>query len=266
MVRFRSAVAMVIFSLCAAPAFAQGAPDVCALHVDVSPVAAGAVDMRGGAAPADVDFGTYPMSVLGIQNVLRRDGEAIDDASDRSALTTGPLACVVDAIRDWERAYPADPWIAKDLLTLEMVYLRARGPEARALARSTEVWLAHDYPSSNYLEPARLALGGGHRAEDCDVRARARAGTAFGSRREPAAGRRAQASTVRGTADRAGRDRRSRASRRAGRLSRDDLRRVALGPLRTAGIGPPLAHPPRRPADEKRPDARAPGLRSFGSF
>lgn len=166
MVRFRSAVAMVIFSLCAAPAFAQGAPDVCALRVDVSPVAAGAVDMRGGAAPADVDFGTYPMSVLGIQNVLRRDGEAIDDASDRSALTTGPLACVVDAIRDWERAYPADPWIAKDLLTLEMVYLRARGPEARALARSTEVWLAHDYPSSNYLEPARLALGGGHRAED----------------------------------------------------------------------------------------------------
>jgi hypothetical protein len=141
------------------PAFAQGHIDICALHVDLSPVSAAAVDMKGGAAPADVDFGLYPMSVLGIQNTLRREGAAIDDSSDRSALTTGPLACVVDSIRSWERAYPADPWIAKDLLSLEVVYLRAHHAAARELAASTEAWLEHDYPQSNYVEPARLALG-----------------------------------------------------------------------------------------------------------
>jgi|GEM_PF-1981133 len=156
----RLAFAVLSLSLCAIPAIARASTDVCAQRVDLTPVAGGPVDMRAARpAPADEYFGAYPMSVLGIGNTLRRNGEAVDARYDGDAATTGPLACAVDSIRAWERAYPADPWIAKDLLSLEMVYLRARGGEAREFASRTEAWLEHDYPLSNYVEPARLALG-----------------------------------------------------------------------------------------------------------
>jgi hypothetical protein len=143
----------------ASPALVDAKIDTCALHVDLTPMTSAVDRTKGGAAPADIDFGLYPMSVLGIENTLRRDGAAIDEASDRSALTTGPLACVVDSLRGWERAYPADPWIAKDLLTLEQVYLRAHGSDAHDLAARAETWLERDYPESRYVAPARLALG-----------------------------------------------------------------------------------------------------------
>ncbi|MBD5656256.1 MAG: hypothetical protein IAI50_13915 [Candidatus Eremiobacteraeota bacterium] len=167
----RLTIAVLLASCCGGSALADERIDICSLHLDLSPVAPSKSESgstsasKAGAAPADVSFGLYPMSVLGIENTLRRNGEAIDDASNRSALTTGPLACVVDSIRAWERAYPADPWIAKDLLTLEVVYLRARESGARELADRAETWLEHDYPQSNYVEPARLALGRQHKSD-----------------------------------------------------------------------------------------------------
>jgi hypothetical protein len=160
----RLVIATLSLSFCALPVVAQASTDACAQRVELAPVADGPVDMRAGrSAPADEYFGVYPMSVLAIGNTLRRNGEAIDGSVDAEAATTGPLACVVDSIRSWEHVYPADPWIAKDLLNLEMVYLRAHGTEARDLAARTETWLEHDYPLSTYVDPARLALGLGSR-------------------------------------------------------------------------------------------------------
>jgi len=108
-------------------------------------------------APADEYFGRYQMSVLGIANTIRDAGSRIDEGRIPSMID-GPLSFVSDAIHAWQHDYPNDPWIAKDLLALELVYLKAGTPQAFALARKTEAWLVRDYPDVPAAEDARVAL------------------------------------------------------------------------------------------------------------
>jgi hypothetical protein len=109
-------------------------------------------------APADEYFGHARLSVLGIANTIRDSGARIHEGADPQSMTGGPLSFIPDAIQDWERQYPDDPWIARDLYGLEVVYLRARTPEGDERARSTADWLVRDYPDSEAAQNARLAL------------------------------------------------------------------------------------------------------------
>jgi hypothetical protein len=142
-VKLRLAVLVLASALCA-PAAAQNMP-------------------MSALAPADEYFGHYKISVLGIANMIRDVGRRLEDGRDAGSMIDGPLSLVADAIRDWEHAYPRDPWIAKDLLALEVVYLRAQAPEAMTLARRTEAWLVRDYPDAAATQTGRrrlaLALG-----------------------------------------------------------------------------------------------------------
>jgi hypothetical protein len=119
---------------------------------------AGTVPMRA-LAPADEYFGHARMSVLGIANTIRDAGARIDEGTPPPSMVDGPLAFVGDAIRDWEHQFPRDPWIARDLYALELVYLRVHNPQGLTLARSTESWLVRDYPDCPAARDARLALG-----------------------------------------------------------------------------------------------------------
>jgi hypothetical protein len=108
-------------------------------------------------APADVSFGQYPMSVTGIQNAIHRyDGT--------SRLDDGPIAYAIVAIRDWERRYPRDPWIARELLAMQRVYEHARTDEGHAYAEHVATWLESDYPTTEYAEHSRAEFG--RRASD----------------------------------------------------------------------------------------------------
>jgi hypothetical protein len=127
-VKLRFALCIAAFSASFAPAFAQ--------------------DSLRGLAPADEYFGHYKLSVLGIANTIRDAGARIDSGSDPHSMLTGPLSFVTDAIKDWEQQFPSDPWIAKDLLALEAVYLRVPTDEGFRLASQTEAWLVADYPST----------------------------------------------------------------------------------------------------------------------
>jgi hypothetical protein len=118
----------------------------------------GTVPMRA-LAPADEYFGHARMSVLGIANTIRDAGARLAEGAPPPSMVDGPLSFVADAIRDWERQFPRDPWIARDLYALETVYLRAHTAEAFALARATENWLIRDYPDARATRDARLALG-----------------------------------------------------------------------------------------------------------
>jgi hypothetical protein len=94
-------------------------------------------------APADVSFGHYPMSVTGIENAIHRyDGT--------SNLDDGPVAYAIVAIRDWESKYPRDPWIARDLLSVQRLYQHAHTDEGLAYARHVANWLQTDYPDTQY--------------------------------------------------------------------------------------------------------------------
>lgn len=118
-----------------------------------------------GLAPADEYFGRYNMSVLGIANSIRDAGKRADEGSNATSMLNGPLAFAADAVRAWEAKYPSDPWIPRDLLALESVYVRIHTDASLTLAVRTQKWLASDYPRSEAAEQGRLALdealGGG---------------------------------------------------------------------------------------------------------
>lgn len=120
-------------------------------------VTSGGVPMRA-LAPADEYFGHARLSVLGIANTIRDAGARLDEGAAPATIVDGPLFFAGDAIRDWERQFPMDPWIARDLFGLEVAYLRAHTARAIVLARKTTAWLMHDYPDAHEAEDGRLAL------------------------------------------------------------------------------------------------------------
>ncbi len=113
-----------------------------------------AQDSLRGLAPADEYFGHYKLSVLGIANTIRDAGARLDSGGDAHAMLAGPLSYVTDAVKDWEQQYPTDPWLAKDLLALEEVYLRVPTDEGFHYASQTEAWLIADYPDSDQATSA----------------------------------------------------------------------------------------------------------------
>lgn len=117
-----------------------------------------AQDSVRGLAAADEYFGHYKLSVLGIANTIRDAGARIDSGADPQTLLGGPLSYVTDALHDWEGRYPSDPWIAKDLLALEVVYLRVSSDDGFRLATQTESWLIADYPNSDQAAQGRSEL------------------------------------------------------------------------------------------------------------
>ena len=143
MVNLRLAVLALAFALPATPVCAQGLSSL---------------------APADEYFGHYRLSVLGIANSIRYSGNRIDEGNVGPTLD-GPLMFVSDAIRAWEKHYPRDPWIARDLFALQVVYLRVQSQRGLELARTTEAWLVADYPNAPEAAEAQIVLadatGGG---------------------------------------------------------------------------------------------------------
>jgi hypothetical protein len=117
-----------------------------------------AQDSLRGLAPADEYFGHYNLSVLGIANTIRDAGARVDSNADPHSMLSGPLSYVTDSMKDWEQKYPADPWIAKDLLALEALYLRVPTDDGFRLASQTEAWLIADYPNTEYANQGREQL------------------------------------------------------------------------------------------------------------
>jgi hypothetical protein len=138
-------------ALCIAAFFGTLVP---AAAQDMPPVSS---SLRG-LAPADEYFGRYNLSVLGIANHIRDAGARIDTGSDIRSMLTGPLAFATDAIKAWEQQYPSDPWIAKNLLALEAVYLKVPTDEWFRLASQTEAWLLADFPNTLYAAQGRKQL------------------------------------------------------------------------------------------------------------
>lgn len=120
-----------------------------------------AQDNLRGLAPADEYFGRFNLSILGVANTIRDAGNRIDAGADPHEMVNGPLFFATDALHDWEKKYPADPWIPKELLALEGAYLRVPTDDGTRLAAQTEAWLAADYPNSAYAAQGRGQLAAG---------------------------------------------------------------------------------------------------------
>jgi hypothetical protein len=115
---------------------------------------------RSKVAPADEYFGRLKMSILGIQNEIRDLSARLRFDSSQSQSAFGPASLLEDAIRDWERKYPADPWLAKSVYGLQRIYAQIQTTQAQHRADSTLHWLLARYGSSPFAAEARLQIGG----------------------------------------------------------------------------------------------------------
>jgi hypothetical protein len=109
-------------------------------------------------APADEYFGRLKMSILGIHNQLRDLGLRLQYAPQKSEDVLGAAAMVEDAMRDWERKYPADPWLAKSVYQLTDLYARVRTPHGHRNAARALHWLLSRYGHTAYGHQARLRI------------------------------------------------------------------------------------------------------------
>jgi outer membrane protein assembly factor BamD (BamD/ComL family) len=109
-------------------------------------------------APADEYFGRLKMSILGVGNELRDLAVRISYAPGREQQYLGAVTMVEDAIRDWERKYPSDPWLAKDVFALSQLYERIPTPDGQRHAAATLQWLVQRYPGSAFAHVARTEM------------------------------------------------------------------------------------------------------------
>lgn len=96
-------------------------------------------------APADEYFGRMKMSILGISNTIHDAGVHLD-AGANPTIVANSLAWAEDAIGDWSRRYPRDPWIPRSLAALRLTYARIPTPWGQESARRVAVWL-RDFPA-----------------------------------------------------------------------------------------------------------------------
>ncbi len=137
---------VALIACVAAPATAQPAPPP-AVHYSV--------------APADEYFGRLKLSILGVRNTLRDLGRRADADPANAGTVLGPAGLTADAIRDWERKYPADSWVPKSILALERLYAKVDSDEGRALTVAAMAWLVRDYPASPEGRLGRNELASG---------------------------------------------------------------------------------------------------------
>jgi hypothetical protein len=149
-VRTRS-VFLVVFLLAVQAAFSG--PSVAAVHSKAHKPALLRV------APADEYFGRLKMSILGIRNQLHDLDMKLQFTPEKSEDVIGAAAMVEDAMHDWERKYPADPWLAKDVFQLAVMYARIHTEHGREVASHAMHWLLDRYGKSPYAHQARTQLG-----------------------------------------------------------------------------------------------------------
>lgn len=119
-------------------------------------------------APADEYFGRLKMSILGIRNQLRDLNQRLSFSPGDGAAILGSASFVEDSIRDWERKYPADPWLAKSVYQLTHLYSRVPSNDGRRDAARGLHWLMTRYRRSSFAslaanEIGSLSLGSGNR-------------------------------------------------------------------------------------------------------
>lgn len=91
------------------------------------------------------------MSVLGITNAVRGALVRLDHGDDPEAVIGG-LTSTEDAIRDWEKHFPRDPWIPKTLGNLRAVYERIASPHGLDALHRIATWMDQDFPSVTAVE------------------------------------------------------------------------------------------------------------------
>lgn len=105
-------------------------------------------------APADEYFGKLKMSILGIRNTIRDQGQKVDYYPDKADSTLNAIALAEDAIHDWQHKYPCDSWLPGSIYALEHFYAKLHTADGVKHVHATYAWLRHDFPRDRIVAVA----------------------------------------------------------------------------------------------------------------
>ncbi len=106
-------------------------------------------------APADRYFGRLKMSILGIRNQLKDLYERLAAKPDDAEHVYDKAVLVEDALHDWQKHFPRDPWIPKYSYALAQLYGKIATDDARVRGNDTMDWLIATYPESEFAQLPR---------------------------------------------------------------------------------------------------------------
>jgi hypothetical protein len=106
-------------------------------------------------APADRYFGRMKMSILGIRNSLKDLTQVAELRPQEAGNVYHKAVLVEDALRDWQRHFPRDPWIPRYTYALAQLYGKLHTNAARMRANLTYHWLGATYPTSQFAHLPR---------------------------------------------------------------------------------------------------------------
>jgi len=113
-------------------------------------------------APADEYFGKMKMSILGIRNEIHDLTLKIGYEPAKAESFLGIANQTEDALTDWERKYPDDPWIPKTLFALGRMYSVVRwSNEMNARAKRVMLFLHEHYAATWYGKQALQEIAEG---------------------------------------------------------------------------------------------------------
>jgi hypothetical protein len=131
------------------PAFSPGGSTACAAKTKGPKL-----------APADEYFGPLKMSFLGIRNNLHDLTLEYDAMPDKHDAIFGKAVQTETSLKDWERKYPADGAVPRQIYFLRMLYAKfdVSYPEAQTKRVATEKWLLTCYSATWYAKDVRTKL------------------------------------------------------------------------------------------------------------
>jgi len=112
-------------------------------------------DPSANLAPADRYFGRLKMSILGVRNALHDLSARADMHPEDAEHIYDKAVLVEDALHDWQRHFPRDPWIPKYTYSLAQLYGKLDMEDARVRKNDTLDWLIATYPDSEYAQLPR---------------------------------------------------------------------------------------------------------------
>ncbi len=99
-------------------------------------------------APADEYFGPMKLSILGIRNTIRDLGFKVDADPSKGDQTIGSASFAEKALVEWQKRYPRDPQLPRNIYFLEHLYAKVQTPLGQQKVTATETWLFTSYGST----------------------------------------------------------------------------------------------------------------------
>jgi hypothetical protein len=109
-------------------------------------------------APADEYFGPMKLSILGIRNTIRDLGLKYDADPSKGDATIASAAFAEKAIRDWQKRYPRDTQLPRNIYFLEHLYAKIQTPQGSQKTYATETWLFTAYGTSAQARQLRREI------------------------------------------------------------------------------------------------------------